>query len=137
MTLYTQVITVPPATRPRQAQSTLLEVQAAVVDHVSIAFEDGCFRTVGVRLLSRNRQFAPHDPPGGWLFGNNEKVEWREEHTLDGPPYLIDIQTHSMAADYPHEVEVRLEIVKVTMERALSDLTYTLNQVASGLQRKR
>jgi len=137
VTLYTLVVTVPPATRPRQAIRTPLEVHAATVDHVSIAFEDGCFRTVGVRLLNRDRQFAPHDPPGGWLFGNNEKIDWREEYTLDGPPYIVDIETHSMAADYNHEIEVRLEVVQVSMERALSELTAALGGLAQQLRGRR
>ncbi len=127
MSLYVSTIVVSAQTRPRQAQSTVIDVHAPMVDHVSIAFEDGCFRTVGVRLLNRDRQFAPRDPPGGWIYGNNEIMLWREEYKLDGPPYRVEIETHSLAADFAHEVEVRLEVVGQTMEAAFSDLTRAIN----------
>ena len=135
MSLYVVPIDVPSQTRPRLATLTTLEVHAAVVDAGSVYFEDGCYNAVGVQFVNRGKQFAPFEPPGGWITGNDTTISWNEKHVLDGAPYTIEIMTCNMAVDHPHHVEVRLEIVHETIEMAIARLILSIDRFTAGVRR--
>lgn len=79
------------------------------VIHGQIRFAAGAYHAVGVRLLDRGRQIAP--VPSGWITGNNEVVSWSEDRRLEGPPFEITIEAYSIAEDWPHVVEIQLEVI--------------------------
>ena len=120
MSFYIVRIEVPSQTRPRLATSRMLEVRERVVDAASIYFEDGCYNGVGVKFLNRGRQFAPFG--SGWVTGNDCTISWNEELTLEESPYKIEILTYNLAADYPHVIEVRIEVIDETIQMALNNL---------------
>ena len=129
MSLYVVKIDVPSQTRPRLATSTILEVRERVVDAGSVYFEDGCYNAVGVALRNRGKQFAPYGE--GWITGNDITIPWNEEYVLENAPYKIEILTYSLAVDYPHRVELRIETVDETFQMAVTRLVRAIDLLAT------
>ena len=129
MSLYIVTIDIPSQTRPRLATSTVLEVRERVVDACSVYFEDGCYNAVGVALRNRDKQFAPYGE--GWIVGNDGTISWNEEYILEQAPYKIEILTYNLAVDYPHRVELRIELVDETFQMAVSRLVTAIDRLAA------
>jgi hypothetical protein len=73
---------------------------------IAVVYPPGCLMAVGCRFLDFGVQFAPLD---GWLYGDSEKIEWVEDHILEGPSFKLEIEAHSFAIDYEHNLLVRVE----------------------------
>ena len=107
----------------------MLEVRERVVDAGSVYFEDGCYNAVGVALRNRGKQFAPYGE--GWITGNDCTIAWNEEYHLEMSPFKIEILTYSLAVDYPHRVELRIETVDETFQMAVSRLVAAIDGLAA------
>jgi hypothetical protein len=111
MSLFQASIVVPPNTPRSVPYLTEIRPTVGYINRISVMFPDGCLGAVGFRLSDGGKQFAPL--PAGWLGGrNNETLEWVEGRQLEGPPYVITVESYNLAVDWPHTLYFTLEIIR-------------------------
>jgi hypothetical protein len=110
MSLYVVSLTVPPQTSINKPVSEVLIPLDNHITEISMMYPDGCLGTVGIRFLDYGAQFAPL-PSGRWITGNDNILRWRERRRLSGSPHRLIIEGYSDALDYPHTIEIKMEIV--------------------------
>ncbi len=118
---YVVQLTVPANTPTSNPVRKQILPAAGIVARVQIRFPDKCYGAVGVRLLDRDSQYAPVE--SGWIHANAGTVEWTDERRLSGPPFALNVEGYSLASDYPHTIEVRVDCVQRTLEMLLEGLT--------------
>ena len=135
MSLVTHDLTVPRETPQRSAISATIPVDKPVVVACEVAFPDGPLGTLGIRLLDREKQFAP-DPRASntWIFDNDRNVSWSEGHSLDGPPWEIRVEGYNLAKDHPHTAQIRIEIAEHSMAELLDRLNRNLEMLTAKLR---
>ena len=110
MALYQTSLTIPPNTPEGAPAEVILKPGVGNIRSIEILFPDGCLGLVGVKIMDENNPIAPL--PSGWLRDNNKTIAWAENRRLQGPPYRLVIHGISYAIDWPHTIEVRMEITK-------------------------
>jgi hypothetical protein len=109
MAIYSAQLTIPPRTPESSPAYVLITPLNGLLQYMEIIFPNGPAGVVGVRVLDEGRQIAPI--PSGWIFGNDDKIPWHDGRRLQGPPYRVIFQGFSNAIDWPHTINLRLEIV--------------------------
>ena len=135
MSLVTYDLVVPARTPQRSASTATIPIDRPVVVACEVAFPDGPLGTLGIRLLDREKQFAP-DPRASntWILDNDRNVSWIEDHRLDGPPWEIRIEGYNLAADHEHTAQVRIEIAQASMPELLERLNVNLERFIAKIR---
>lgn len=110
---YILSITTPPNTTDKTPQVLVVPLLGGYLRSVSVMFYDGCLLAVGVKLKSYGSLIIPTNG-GGWIIGNNERLEFYPSIMLSGPDYHVEVETCNYAVDYSHTVNIRLEVGDVT-----------------------
>ena len=135
MSLIAYDLAVPARTPERSAVSATIPIDRPVVVGCEIAFPDGPLGTLGIRLLDRQKQFAP-DPRGSntWILDNDRNVSWPEDHELDGPPWEIRVEGYNLAADHQHTAQIRIQIVDFSMAELLDRLNRNIERLTARIR---
>jgi hypothetical protein len=101
-------ITTPPNTFEQAPRVTPVLLLGRRLAMCSVVFPDGCLYAVGVRIKSYGTFIIPFNV--GWIIGNNEHLDFYPNIILEGPSYKVEVETCNYAVDYPHTVNISLEV---------------------------
>lgn len=109
--IYQAALTVPANTPEDAPVIAILRPTVSYIQTVSVYFRDGCLDAVGVRIEGAGSHPIAPLPGGQWFKDNNYHIVWSEGTILEGPPFLVYILGYSLAVDWPHIIDVRMEII--------------------------
>lgn len=136
MSLVSYDLTVNRRTPQRTPTSVEIDIDKPYVTFVELAFPDGPFGAMGIRLMDRGKQFAP-DPraSNAWIRDNQENVAWSEEHELDGPPWKIQIEGYNLSGSNDHRVQIRIGISEWILAKLIAELNDNMAELAARIRR--
>lgn len=100
-------IDVPAGTTESNPVIVRLNTRAGVIRYVAVFFPAGTQDTVKVRLADNFQSFGPS---GGWISGDDMKVDWPERYRVQGPPYELNVIAFNESTTAPYTVKVMVVV---------------------------
>lgn len=107
--LFKTDLLIPLNTLLSDPETTLMKLCQGTITHSFIQFPPGCGGLVWVQVWLNGYQLIPWER-GEWLRGDDHIIEDHSYYPVDEEPRLLTIRGYSEGSEYPHTVQVGVEI---------------------------
>lgn len=105
--MHFAAIDVPASTPESDPVIQRVNTRAGVVRYVAVFFPAGTQDAVKVRLTDSFQSFGPS---GGWITGDDMKVDWPERYRVQGPPYELNVFAFNESTTAPYTIKVMVVV---------------------------
>ncbi len=120
-------ITIPANTLESAPVEQEMKLTAGVIQRVHILFPPGCHSLVKVRIMEGGHQYLPTNPEGE-IASDDEVWKADDEYYELKEPYILKVACYSPGTIYPHDIRIRIGILRPEEVEQASGLMVALKK---------